>query len=330
MLNPFSSWLHRSPFLCPFCLTQLPRPAPPYICSHCHMEWPGLYVRDYHKCPLLPIQPVGWTSSGKTAYLEALTLSLMRMSQVWPKFAYSEGTVPTQRIIDQSIELGQGQALRATGPSPQELYMVLLYNMERWGHRTLITRDCAGEVFNTLDVPPAPTPLLRHAPVLMLINLPDLRQDPKARIEALLTNYMNALLLREPSFRPKDHKLVVVFTKADRMERILPRNLWHYVMSDVLWTSLNAAGAKVEMSGRHMQEYLDTMDWVSETIRRWVGSQSWGKPFLCLADAQKLDLRFSVVSSLEDQPSSTNQPVALQPRRVLDPFFWVLELQSRY
>ena len=147
-------------------------------------------------------------------------------------------------------------------------------------------------------------------------------------MDLLLGSYINTLMSKGISFEKSRRKIVVVFTKADRI-RHLPPNLQHYREEDPIWAAINTRGSVAQMEASHMQEYIEVMGHVSDAIKEWITRDAFGKSFVRLAASKNIDLRFSLISSTGEGVNSDGTMVSkLAPRRVLDPYFWALEMQS--
>jgi len=316
--------------ICPFCLAEIRGGKKLESCPRCKMDLPVQYVNDYNENPPFFAQVFGWSQVGKTVFMSALTLMLVKMSKVWPRYAHSAATDASQRKVQEIHELlAKGKMPEMTQLGSEEVYIMLLRNMERWGGRTLVTRDCAGEIFDNLEVPVDQAPYLLNAPTtFMLVSLPDL-VDSGRSMEMLMNNYINTLMKHGVDFSKERRKLVVVFTKADIIQN-LPANLRNYLIKDPLWAAINTRGSVEQLDAAAMQEYLEIMGRVSEAISDWIQQEASGKAFVRLAEIKKIDIRFSLISSTgADVGEDKVMPVTLAPRRVLDPYFWALELQSR-
>lgn len=316
--------------ICPYCLVELRGGKNLSRCPNCARELPVQYLHEYKDHSPFFTQVFGYTQSGKTVFLYALTLMLTKMSKVWPKFASAGATTATvQKVREINQYLSNGEMPPATQLGPQEVYIMILRNMERWGGRTLVTRDCAGEYFDTLDVPIAQVPYLVNAPTtFMMVSLPDMDDFGGRTMDMLMNNYINTLMRNGVDFRRSRRKLVVVLTKADKIER-LPAHLRNYLVNDPLWAAVSSNNPAQPLDASGMQDYVDTMARVSDSIRDWLRQRADGSAFVQLAESKNIDTRFSLVSSTgADVGSDGNLGGHLEPRRVLDPYFWALELQS--
>ncbi len=323
--------LFKKRIICPYCLAEIRGPKTINHCPKCKHELPILYVSGYEQTPPFFAQVFGWSQVGKTVFLSALTLMLVKMSNVWPRYAPAPANDETQRKMREINEyLAEGVMPPMTDLGPQEVYIMILKNIERWGGRTLVTRDCAGEIFDTMKVPVEQAPYLLNAPTtFMLISLVDLPHSSGRSIDMLMMNYINTLMHNGIDLKKERRKVIVVLTKGDIIPD-LPPNLRNYLVNDPLWAAVNSSGRVKQMDSMAMAEYLETMGRVSDFIRNWIQRDASGKSFVRWAEDKNIDLRFSLISSTGAAVNADgSMPEKLSPRRVLDPYFWALELQSR-
>lgn len=323
--------LNRRSIICPYCLTEIRTWRKLDKCPKCvDKTLPVQYLDDYEKHPPFFIQVFGRSRVGKTVFLSALTLMLVRMSKVWREFSYAAITDASQRKVEEINKyLASGKMPDITQMGEQEIYMMLLNNMQLWGGRTLVTRDCPGEIFDNLEVPKDQAPFLLNAPTtFMLISMDDLQKSAGHSMDMLMNNYINTLLKNGVNFKKEQRKIVVVLTKADLIPD-LPPNLRNYLIDDPLWADINSFTDVEPLEALDMQQYIEVMGRVSDSIRNWIERQPFGLNFLNLAKLKNIELRFSLISSTGAPVDAENKmSVALAPRRVLDPYFWALDLQS--
>jgi len=329
-------------FVCPFCLRRLTWQKGLKKCAHtdCGRDLPVQYTDPDMLMAHFPAQVIGWVKHGKTAYLSALTLMLMKMTKVWPRYAWSAATDASQRRVQEvNSNIRRGMMPQSTPLGTDECYIMMLREMEPWGGRALLIRDCPGEVFDGMQIRVEEAPfLLRARTVYMFISLPDLL-DP-ARLESegrtmdmLMNNYIDTLTRSGVRLRKEERRVIVVLTKGDLI-RNLSAELREYLANDVLWAAVNSespermiAGASQDAVGTFMEKYLVRMHLAHRAIRRWLERDIMSQNFIRLAESYKIDFRFSITSST-GAPVEANKAmqVTWEPRRVLDPFFWGLEL----
>lgn len=321
-----------SQMICPYCLADIRnsrRPLERCPRADCKQDFPRSYIEKYQQHPPFFVQVFGWTGVGKTVFLAALSLMLRRMANAWPHYTCTAITDPSQGQL-QALEedfWAKGQMPPATQLGRQDTFMLLLERMPLWGGRTLVIRDCAGEIFDTMQIPVDQAPYLLHVPTtFMCISLPDLAHTAGRSMDMLLTNYIETLLRHQVNFTTEQRSLVVVLTKADAISG-LPIHFQHYVTTDPLWEAVQT-GHRLDDGA--MVEYLETMGRMSDALGEWIQRDAAGRNFVRLAASHHITLRYALISST-GRPISVDTPLvaSLTQRRVLDPYFWALELQSR-
>lgn len=268
---------------------------------------------------------------GKTVFLQAMTLMLKRMGHIWPNYSFAALNDSSQRPINaMTAHLGQGEMPLATESGEQEVCLLELRNMVRWGGRTLVTQDCPGEIFDTMTIPLRQARYLLSAPTaFMLIAAPGEEPAEGGRTcDQLLNNYINTLVARaiEPHHNPRT--VVVAVTKADQVTT-LPKELRRYLVADPLWAAVSGKSTLQHFDEQAMGEYIAYMNYISGQINLWLQTDVAGRNMLRLAERHSINLRFAVISSTGE--AATNGVLTserLAPRRVLDPYFWALELQK--
>ncbi len=127
--------------ICPYCLTEIRGSRSLKRCPKCGLALPVQYVQDYDEHSPFFAQVFGWSSVGKTVFLSGLTLMLVKMSNVWPKYSYAALTDTSQRKLQEIHEyLAKGTMPEPTQLGTQEVYIMILRGMERWGNRVLTVR----------------------------------------------------------------------------------------------------------------------------------------------------------------------------------------------
>ncbi len=212
-----------------------------------------------------------------------------------------------------------------------EVYIMQLDNMPRWGSRSLVIMDHAGERFARFDVPADEMPfLVRTLTTFMLISIPRIKEIGQGEaMDQLLNIYIETMTKNKVNFRKENRKLVIVLTMADLIEE-LPPHLRQYLVTDDHWSMMRGKERPQPMDLAEMQAYLERMQWVSDEIKDWLSSDSDGAPgganLVGLIKNYNIDARYTLISATGSTPTGETQ---IHPYRVLDPFFWALEFQSR-
>ena len=321
--------------LCPYCLTEIRYKDEIKICSNseCNTQLPIEYVEDFDKTPPCFAQIIGWSSHGKTVYLQALTAQLMKMGLVWREnYEYSAQTEQTL-IFARNVKhfMLTGEIPAGTDMEVQDAYIMHLNGMERWGNRALVLRDVAGDYFNKLQIPIKYTPYLVHVPTtIMFISLPDLKESSKS-IDELLNSYIQTLLNHNKEFYKRPHHLIVTLSKADLILDELSSSIREYLSLDPFDGLANPEATAVLSNPVSMDQYIKSLEKISNEIKEWIDNRDvYGHTLIQRASKKNIELRFSIVSSTGTPvPEDKTLKFHVQPTRVLDPFFWTLELQSR-
>lgn len=326
--------------VCPRCLERISVDKDgAQTCPNCGWQLPVKYIKSFDKAPPLFVQIFGWTNHGKTLFLDTLRLVLMDMNVYWKHFGYESFTqLDVEKVRELRADLRRGFFPAGNQPverNQNEVYIMSLNNMPLWQSRMLVVMDYPGEYFEDFSVPVKEIPFFINTPTtIMLISLPDVLDDnigaAGESIDQLLQFYLGALENEGVSPEKENRKLVVVFTKAD-VTRGLPQNLRHYLLEDPVWRSIQSEQRPEPLTPEHVAEYLERMKRVSDDIQTWMQNDNRNVPggtnFLHLLDRYNIDARFSIISATGGEVQE--QGVNISPRRVLDPFFWALEFQSR-
>ena len=226
---------------CPYCLASVSESTEPTECQECHKEIPPSYLREHRNLRPLALQIIGWRGHGKTAYLSALVMALAKLGKIWPRYLYSAATEATQRRLQEIFQYSESGRLPPPTPhDADECHVLMIRNMEHWGSRALLLRDCAGEELDCVERPMARFPFLLRAPVsLMALSLADIAQARGRSMEMLMNDYVSTLTRHGVDLRQARRKLVVILTKADLIYE-MPAALRSYLVSDPLWAAVNA------------------------------------------------------------------------------------------
>lgn len=326
--------------VCPRCLERIGvKEDQAKLCDNCGWGIPLQYIRSFDEAPPIFIQVFGWTNHGKTLFLDTLRLVLMDMHAVWDNFRYQSFTQMDMEK-ERELQAERRRGILAAGTQRRErdqneVYIMNLRGMERWGSRMLVVMDHPGEYFENFSVPVKEIPFLINTPTtIMLISLPDIVDDSKnsagERIDQLFQIYLAALENEGVNWKKERRKLIVVLTKAD-ITAGMPQNMRNYLMEDNIWRSIESNTRMNPLDSIAVAEYLERMERVSNDIRHWIRSDRKNVPgganFINLIDDYNIDARFTIMSATGGEVEQGG--INISPRRVLDPFFWALEFQSR-
>lgn len=322
---------------CPRCLAKTQVQDIPFSCSRCNEEIPPLYARDHQTITVSPIQVFGLPLHGKTVFLYALTLMLKRLERIWAAGAGDFTVAPISeesREIFRKIDnfLSQGKLPAATPLNQDEVYIALLHDMMRWRNRAVCVRDTAGEAFDHLAVDTEQARFLLAAPtIFMVISLPDSKIDSLLSFSDRMVSYINTLVRHRVPLT--DRNVVVILSKADLITD-LPDNLRQYLINDPL-AAVAAIGPtsrlapKTVFDENGLTHYLEGMKLADQEIRKWLRDSSYGNSLDRLAKHYGIEVRYTLISATGGGVDpGQSVPLNWLPKRVLDPFFWLLELED--
>lgn len=365
----------------------------------CKYVFPPLYVENYGTAIPVPVQVFGWSSHGKTVYLNAMRLMLMNMGQVWSDYDYraiTDRDIELSRLLRTEMENGvMPQPTQPRNLHDNYIYIMQLNNMVRWGSRFLVMMDHAGERFDYLEeFESHEIPFLTHkdTTTMMFLSIPLLRgelvgsaaaelkeqqreaqreglEPPKRKsehfgrsLDELLTIYIQAMITHDKHEMQRNQpsglfgrareaiknaviqsrrKLVIVLTMSDVFINDLPANLRDYLLLDDMWDRVfdfqRSKTGTQELNVEYMEKYMGRMEKVSEAIRDWLYNDLrdiGGAEFVKSIEGNNIEARYTIVSSLGHNEVSLprrmkqNGGTKIAPKRVLDPFFWILEYQK--
>lgn len=286
---------------------------------------------------------------GRTSFLWATLFMLRQLARVWPGYLcwpLDESTGRSLLDIHERLRLGQLPERSASNGFVAHRHALHLRNMNPWGERYFTVWDASDPVFapGHLAADSRSRPIDWNSPAWWLLSLSDL-DDTRARFldlsldELVRARHASGEAAREYSFR-----LIVVLTKGDAMTD-LPPELRCFLREDPLAKALAAghsglfrADDAIDLSppqreagsypeGDPLNAYFSSRRMIDEMTREWLSSNSAGRALLGRLQDLEVDFRFSVVSATGSGfVSGQRLATAWSPRRVLDPYFWSLEL----
>lgn len=301
------------------------------MCECGKEENPPFYMQDYRIANPFYVPIVGWSSVGKTVWLHSLTRRMRELSRtIWDDFTptpANEATMRFQREVEGWVKTNELPKMTQLGV--QETFIMLLLKMPYWGSRTFVMRDCGGENFEDFVIPEDQLPfLLNTRTAYFMFSINDIAASEDKSMEQLLQGYVNSLLRHGCNIRKERRKIIVILSKADELQKEVPKHLFDYLVSDPVAQAVSTNRKSDEFGVSGMAQYVEKMTHVSDEIEDWVSSKTDGKQFINFAKTQRIDLRFTLTSSLGGQADDGRMGQEWEPFRVLDPFFWALEFHS--
>lgn len=297
--------------LCPYCLHETREfSGNPPACPGCGEPVPRLYARDYPKYPPVHFSLIGLSGHGKTVFLSSLLYLFDRIGLQWPHFSYApldETGLASLQEKQRALEKGDlPESSRKSFPRP---VILRLDGIPGHSNCHLLLYDTGGEVFErVVDLQSFGGYVATSPTIVWLLSLTDL-QHPSQLLK-LLTIYHQAV--EEMGGDTARQTLLLVLTKGDLL---------------LNWPDLPES-VRNRLEGRPGDE--DTGDdarWrLSGDVLAWLERTSAYTNF-----ARRLAKTFGrvecvVLSALGSAPVGNQQVLNVNPRGVLDPLLWTLEL----
>jgi hypothetical protein len=301
--------------LCPFCLKDIP--SKEKACKHCEEPLPPMYVQHYSRWrPPVMMSAVGFSGHGKTVYLASLFHLLQTgLCKVWPKFRRQALNQETVNVLYHNLRLlNTGTLPESTRRSFPKPSIHLLSGMPRLGERIMLIYDPPGEAFNEdVGVEKYAGFVQRARCVMFLISLSDMDDPVANEMHRLLETY--TLGMSRMKSRKRQQHLIVVYTKADLLMGRFEdgAGLLDYLRKSELNTVTD------------VRKYRRLMRDMSEALADFTASNLGALGFLHLAHDYFKSVAFCAVSALGSAPEGSKLLVSVEPRRVVDPLFWVFE-----
>lgn len=339
-------------YICPFCLEQhgnkveeCPIVKDPE--SNKQMQIPTAYIKQYEDAPPFWLTTLGFSGHGKSTYLAMLLLLLEKLTGVMGEgFNYRTlGNYTAQKIQKEvrTIEI-KGDLPQKTTPStfiPPMLMQV--FNVPESGSQCLVMYDVAGEIFNNRDNLDHWLPAIKQVRTIwFMVSLNDLRKESQKvyRINDLFNSYIDGM--EKIGANLDGRNVIVVYTKADLIED-LPEGIRQYYNGEGAYpdplrnllqrNTFSDFSTSSRPEPLNIKSYWKKMDEISQELENYTfGLLDEGGPaFISSVKAKKMNLVFSITSSLGQDPGGNAGNVIIgtpDPRRVMDPFFWAIRLNT--
>ncbi|MEM9553703.1 MAG: hypothetical protein AAGC60_05545 [Acidobacteriota bacterium] len=261
-----------------------------------------------------------------------------------------EPEADTEEVVSESVP-GAEKDKPAESSAPAPRHALQLRNMNPWGDRHFIVSDRPDVVFNSdrqgqLN---ARQQLVRwDLPIIWLLSLADLDEARGRHLDLSLDELIRERHAAGEAARERPFKLIVVLTKGDAIPE-LPYELRNLLKEDPLANKLAAqegnlfrANDEIDLEPSSQCEsgflypeedplgYFEARRFIHERIRDWMLSNSSGRSLVRRAEELGVEVKFSLVSAtgsgLVDSEGGSQLANSWTPRRVLDPYFWALEM----
>lgn len=310
---------------CPYCLNFIyPQMESkgfqhPYKCKECNNFLPRDFVEK--SIPRASVGLVGFTGHGKTVYLTALfyLLKIIQRKNVWGDFKWLSQDDHTLKIMHHHVPLFESSQLPPGTPEnfPKPA-LIQFFNAPEVEDIFLSFYDTAGRVYEeSAKITEMGKFVARSSVVLFIISIADCGNNWADEMERLLNTYIIAVHDRL-HFNLKNQHLIVILTKADLLNH-LPEKLKNFLKEGSFqWWNL---------ANNFFMDKIKELKIASEFIKEWLEENDCGA-FTKLAKRFFKSVEYSIVSSTGSAPVENRLSTRLEPedpKRVLDPFIWIIE-----
>ena len=334
MLSALKKWFQvEQPIMCPFCRQGVEKNEA--ICPHCKSEIPELYRNNYDtKSVPISAPIVGLTSHGKTIFLNAIFHMFQELSDsgLWSDLILEPANDKTHELL-QNIQFGiaKNQKPLPTELEDQEALIALISGIPLWGSRLMVLRDVKGELFQNFVFHESQRAFCQQAPVAILVQDPTgLEKSPEFSMDSMLKGYIRSLEKAGSDVEKQSCKIILVISKADELGDKLPPHLLEYVESDPIRRAIDGSVGPKDLPNMSNPNYMDSyvndsLVTLDEHIKQWVRTLRGGNQLLATAKKYGIHMRCTITSAWGQNPDDITKMI---PKRVLDPFLWLLEFYS--
>ncbi len=316
--------------VCPYCLTpQTGRKISQCQNADCKVGIiPEEYVESVRRTPPIWLTMYGTTQHGKTATVDSMALWIETIGKIIEEAScdylddYTQEQVRLMRINDKEGLI----RLESTQKGRRPL-LIKVNNIIADREQTLIIYDLPGELADDVADAVEYAAAIRYAQtVWFIVSLDDLRADGEGRtLSTLFMNYQKTMKrLNAPVV---GRSMLVIYTKADRLTRLLPPKVNSYIAEDP-YSYLKSAPAR-DLRREYpftMDSYMDNLAEISESLREYtIDVVSGGSDFV--GRVKKADIRpltYTITSALPMADASESAMGEIYRVRVLDPLLWTL------
>lgn len=317
---------------CPYCFNKVKITERALSCVVCKQIIPLEYYDAYPTAPPFFIPVIGWSQTGKSVFLETLTLTVEKMGRIWPDFiAVPLGAATQEFIRERKKRIRQGNIADATNVELywEDAHILYLQNMEPWGSRTLVMRDMNGELFHDHTIPKEFVPLIRWASTaFFMISIPDLEAVPDWHLGELFSCYARSIRESAGPRALEGRRIVVILSKADRIVD-LPDEFQEYLARDPMQRALQTKERVPMFDYGASRAYLEKLKAVGSNLQAWFEDEFEGERLTRAAKNAGIPLQFTIISSTGADASNGVIQGPLRPTRILDPFFLALEAETK-
>ncbi len=302
-----------------------------YTCTECGETIPRVQVEEKN-IPSTTIGFVGFPGHGKTVYLTSLVYMLDILESKSMDFHYE----PLDKTSFEAVHKRVPQFKKGTLPGLTQFDFLkptplLLKRIPTFGNRFLTFYDVAGKIYDNIEnITDRGIYVARSNVVIFIISITDSGDEWQEEIRRLLSLYTRAVYNDMRIDIKRRQHIVVVFSKADKLinttdDKKLSDSLIEFLQEGSYeWYIENPQNKKEEDIIANKVKQLKKE---SKAVEEWLREKKCGG-FIKEARDYFKSVEYTMVSSTGAACKDMTLEAELtpeDPKRVLDPFFWILE-----
>lgn len=323
--------------MCPYCLTPQAF-ARSNKCQNpeCRVqEVPQEYIDNARRMPPIWLTTFGTSQHGKTTYIDALAIWIENLGKITENISHE---YLDSHTIEQIRTMRQRD--RSARPEPESTSAVgqpLLISVDSLipnQTHTIIVHDLPGELSDDMiRLSDLATAIKHSQTVFFIVSLWDLLRDRQRQLSDLFTIYQQAMRRLGASFEGKN--ILVVFTKADLLAKFseadpiqLTDSILDYLTNDQ-YRLLRTSRSR-DLTPLDFDDYVKKMGTISKELQEFTrDSIESGASFIAKIKKSNCRLEFCITSAQGDEVSAEGRLGVVNRFRVLDPFFWAINLNKQ-
>jgi len=311
--------------ICPYCGTNQPNDRTIVNCINCNNEIPTKYAQNLRRSNPIWMVTVGYRQHGKTTYLDSLALVLENLGKI------SKGTFSTfldsttfEKLRQIRVEAQEGKLAESTQVEKPKPLLISLPRFMNRDLNTLVINDLPGEIFDAPEVDEEyVTAIIQAETIWFIISIADILNDNEGRsIAELVQIYVDNI--ERLGGKTKGRRVLVIYTKADKVVRRLPEDISNYIGRDP-YRNLKQMTMKEARENQFDEfSYIEQMYHTSDQLREFTFDEvPRGADLINMIEFYEMELSFAIVASV---PGADGKTTGLNSDRfrVIDPLIWSL------
>jgi len=279
---------------------------------------------------------VGYRNHGKTVYNDIMMASIKNIykNEIWDGYAQFVNQKAEEHYSEIPKWILNGHCPPSTQIKDPVPIVYRMHNVPMFGDIVPMFYDVKGELFEKLEkISPGAKYLAKSPVVLFLVSLKDLienNNDDELEWQDKLHRLLQIFDLGV--CRSTKQELVVILSKGDKLFDIgMDQKVIDYLNEGDIDVYKFDDKTNKKKTSKNVLQYIENMKNISKIIRNWL-IENKCKEFINHADSVFKNVEFCIVSSLGSDPIDNKMHREIRPndpKRILDPFLWMIEKQAR-